>query len=223
MDDQHARCPGARRGFELGTDASGDDQPPAFESQIATGFEIGIIGKDNGDLAAHVDTAIGIMALADDTIAGKDQRQVGDRGDTGIAQRQCHVLAGLQSMGLAAKSERQSCAGLPVEPDERHGLLPTALRATGLQAGGRHGLLQECDRPGLAHLPRAASGKGVGRQDFDIGLDARRRNRRRRSGGEEEGDGRQGDCRQGKDTHFAISGAFVALGKIALSPGRHLA
>jgi hypothetical protein len=101
--------------------------------------------------------------------------------------------------------------------------LPTALRATGLQAGGRHGLLQEFDCPCLAGLSGAAPGKGVGRQGFDIGLDARGRNRRRRGGRQQEGDCGEGDCRQAKDTHVAISGAFAALGKIALSPERHLA
>ena len=70
---------------------------------------------------------------------------------------------------------------------------------------------------GLAIFAGAAAAKGVGRQGFDIGLDAACRNRGRCRGNESEG--KQGD----QDTHRFYCGALRFARKLGLSRAASLA
>ena len=110
---------------------------------------------------------------------------------------------------LVAELERETGAGLAIEPEEWNVLIPTAVLTSRFEARFLEALGQERDRLFLSRFAWPASEKLIGRESFHIGLDALGGDggRRFRLSSGDDGDAGEKQEKEGR-RHFA-HGCFV--------------
>ena len=159
VDDEHPERAGTRGGLELAADASREHHAPPFEAEVTVGLEIRVVCEHHDDLAAQVDSLVGVPAAGGvrDSVAAEYQRRIRHLRASDVAQGQRDVLAGRQRNHLAPDRERELRVGLTVEAYQRHRLRPESVDTARLEARCSEGFRQVIDGLAIARFTRAAA------------------------------------------------------------------